>query len=113
MLSGRLAVPFFAVALAAVAQGCTGRSPERMIDQHDHPGLAMYYSQQAEALREKAKHWEFMAEFYERHPEQETEASGAHAAHCRAIAQSYNKAADEAEALAREHRAMRPHGVVD
>ncbi len=54
-----------------------------------------------------------MAEFYEKHPEPDAKADAVqHAAHCRAIAQSYVKAADEADALAQEHRAMRPHGVV-
>ncbi len=32
--------------------------------------------------------------------------------YCRTIAQNYMKAADEADELAREHRAMRPHGVM-
>lgn len=59
---------------------------------------------------EKAKQWEFAAELYEKHPE--PDATGQHAAHCRAIAQNYKKVADEADALAQEHRAMRPHGMI-
>lgn len=84
-----------------------------MISQHDHAGLANYYGQQAQELREKAKNWEFMAEFYEKHPEPEAKSgSSQHAAHCRTIGQNYRKAADEADALATEHRAMRPHGMI-
>jgi hypothetical protein len=84
-----------------------------MINANDHNGLSNYYSQQAKDLREKAKQWEFTAEYYEKHsdPHGKTEPKQ-HAAHCRAIAQSYGKAAEEAEALAQEHRAMRPHGMM-
>ncbi len=96
--------------------GCAemaGTSPQRMINANDHNGLANYYTQQAQELREKAKHWEFTAEYYDKHPEPGTKTDSAqHAAHCRTIAQNYQKAADEAEALAREHRAMRPHGMM-
>lgn len=96
--------------------GCAemaGTSPQRMIGQSDHVGLANYYAQQAQDLKEKAKHWEFMAEFYEQHPEPQLKDDAAkHAAHCRTIAQNYKKAADEAEVLAQEHRAMRPHGMI-
>ncbi len=90
-----------------------GTSRQRMIGQNDHIGLANYCAQQAQELREKAKHWEFMAEFYEQHQEPAAKAdAGQHAAHCKSIAQNYRKAADEAEALAREHQAMRPHGMI-
>lgn len=101
------------LSLAFVLPGCAETSQQRLITAHDHPRLANYYSDQAQELREKAKYWEFMAEFYEQHPEQEAKADAAqHAAHCRTIAQSYRKAAEEAEALAAEHRRQRPHGMV-
>ena len=35
-----------------------------------------------------------------------------HAAHCRGIAKSYRTAAEEADALVTEHRAMLPHGMI-
>ncbi len=56
---------------------------------------------------------EFTAEYYERHsePHRKTEPKQ-HAAHYRAIAQCFAKAAEEAEALAQEHRAMRSHGTM-
>ncbi len=71
------------------------------------------YAQQAQELREKAKGWEMTAECYEKHsePHGKTEPKQ-HAAHCRTIAQNYRKAADEADVLVMEHRAMRPRGVV-
>ena len=65
----------------------SGTSPQRMIGQNVHTGLANYYAQQAQEIREKAKHWEFTAEFYEKHPELGTKTDSAqHAAHCRTIA---------------------------
>jgi hypothetical protein len=104
---------FFAVWLFLVLQGCAETSVQRMINANDHHGLAIYYAQQAQELRAKAKAWEMTAEFYEKHsePHGKTEPKQ-HAAHCRAIAQNYKKAADEAEALAQEHRAMLPHSTM-
>lgn len=99
--------------LMFVLQGCAETSTQRMIDANDHNGLANYYTQQAKQLSETAKQWEFTAEYYERHgePHGKTEPKQ-HAAHCRAISQSYAKAAEEAETLAQEHRAMRSHGAM-
>jgi len=113
MLNGRWASMFFAVGLVLTLQGCAETSTQRMINANDHVGLANYYAQQAQELREKAKGWEMTAEFYDKHsePHGKTEPKQ-HAAHCRAIAQNHLKAADEADELAREHRAMRPHGMV-
>ena len=113
MLDGRMVSILFALGLVLVLQGCAETSAQRMINANDHNGLATYYAQQAQELREKAKGWEMTAEFYEKHsdPHGKTEPKQ-HAAHCRAISQSYAKAADEADALAQEHRAMRPHGMM-
>ena len=113
MLNGRGVSMLFAFGFLLVLQGCAETSTQRMINANEHVGLANYYTQQAKELRDKAKQWEFTAEHYDRHsePHGKTEPTQ-HAAHCRAIAQNYMKAADEADELAREHRAMRPHGMV-
>lgn len=109
MLNGRWVAMLFAVGLVLMLQGCAETSMQRMIGANDHNGLANYYTQQAQELREKAKHWEHAAEYYEKHSEPHGKTEPAqHAAHCRAIAQNQKKAADEADALAAEHRAMRP-----
>jgi hypothetical protein len=104
---------FLAVGLLLVLQGCAETSVQRMINANDHSGLATYYTQQAQELRIKAKAWEMTAESYEKHsdPHGKTEPKQ-HAAHCRAIAHNYTKAADEADELAREHRAMSPSGTM-
>lgn len=113
MLNGRWVFMVVAAGLVVVLNGCAETSAQRMINANDHVGLANYYAQQAQELREKAKAWEGTAEFYEKHsdPHGKTEPKQ-HAAHCRAIAQNNLKAADEADALAQEHRAMRPHGMI-
>jgi hypothetical protein len=88
-------------------------SPVPSINQNDHSALVTYYSHQAQDLREKGKHWDMIAEAYEKHQEPGGKMSSAeHAAHCRTIAKDYRQAADEADALASEHRAKLPHGVV-
>ena len=111
MMNSQWSAMLFAVGL--VLQGCAETSTQRMINANDHAGLANYYSEQVQELREKAKRWEMTAEIYDRHsaPHGKTEPER-HAAHCRAVAQNFLKAADEADELAREHREMRPHGMV-
>ncbi len=99
----------FVVSILLLMMGCTGITPQRLIEQQDHAALVGYYTKEAQALRQKAQEWEFMAEFYGLHPESYTNVAPArHEAHCRSIAESYRKAADEAEALARKHRDRLP-----
>lgn len=112
MLHDRWVSMVVAAGLVFVLNGCAETSAQRMINANDHVGLANYYAQQAQELREKAKGWEMTAEFYEKHSEPHGKEPKQHAAHCRAIAQNSLKAADEADALAAEHRAMRPRGMV-
>jgi len=105
---------FVTVTAGVVLQSCASDSPQRLVNQHDHTALASYYSQEAQQLQQKAKDWDFMAEFYEKHPDSSVKTdSSQHAAHCRSIAQNYRKAAEEATALASEHRAQRPHGMIN
>ena len=109
MSNGRWVSMVVAAGLVFVLNGCAETSAQRMINANDHVGLANYYGQQAQELREKAKRWETTAEYYDKHsePHGKTEPKQ-QAAHCRAIAQNNLRAADEADALAQEHRAMRP-----
>jgi len=108
-------VLLFAIITAGLPlQGCATDSPEQLIHQHDHAALANYYLIEAKKLEQKAKDWDFMADFYEKHPDpSESMGAAEHAAHCRTIAQNYRKAADEAAALASEHRRQRPHGMIN
>lgn len=109
MLRGTWVLAFVVLGLVLITQGCAATSVERMVGEHDHAGLATYYAKQAQELREAATKWEAAAAYYEKHPEPHGKIEPAqHAAHCRAIAQNHRKAADEADALAADHRAMRP-----
>jgi len=113
MALSRFTIVLVGVGLFFSAQACIEGPPQKAIEQRDHPTLVAFYKHQAEELREKAKRWDDLAESYERHgdPHGKLEPKQ-HAAHCRAIAQNSRKAAEEAEALASEHRAMMPHGMV-
>ena len=110
----RLAIIALLSSLCLAFQGCALiQPPPGLSRQGDHAGLANYYKEQAQELREKAKTWDTLAESYERHrdPHDKVEPQQ-HAAHCRAVAASYRKAADEADALATAHQQEIPHGVV-
>jgi len=100
-----------------VVQGCVKKAhipPQNLVITEDHAGLVTYYNEQAQELREEAKVWDKLAELYERQAEiylkQEPKQQ---ASHCRAVADSYRKAADEANALATEHSQQQqlPHGA--
>ncbi len=98
---------FVAIWVMLTLQACADISVQRMINADDHAGLARYYTQQAEELREEAQRWERTAESYERHsdPHGKTEPAQ-HARHCRTIARQYLQSAEEADELARQHRTL-------
>lgn len=100
VLSLVLAIPSFAA---------TG--PEPGIAKGDHQALAMYYADQAQDFKAKARFWDNTAESYEHHPELYKSSDIAdEAAHCRQIARNYRKMADEAAALASEHLSLTRKG---
>jgi hypothetical protein len=111
----RLAIFALMSTSCVLFQGCAliQSPPQDLVAKSDHSGLAKYYDEQAQELREKAKLWDTLAESYRRHqdPHGKVEPEQ-HAAHCKAVAASYRKAADEANALATEHRQQLPHGVI-
>jgi hypothetical protein len=114
MVKRGLFVGLMLLALGVLAHAnAAEKSPVTSINKNDHSGLVTYYAEEAKELREKAKHWDMVAEVYEKHQEPAGKTSAAeHAAHCRTIAKDYRQAGDEADALATEHRAMLPHGRV-
>ena len=102
----RLAIVALLSSFCLAFQGCAliQPAPQDLIEKGDHAGLASFYKEQAQELRDKAKVWDTLAESYERHREPHSKIEPQqHAAHCRAVAASYRKAADEADALAIEH----------
>ena len=110
----RLAIIALLWSLCVAFQGCAllQPPPEDLVTKGDHAGLANFYQEQAQELREKAKTWDALAESYKRHSEPHGKVEPAqHAAHCSAVAASYRKAADEADALATAHRQELPQGA--
>ncbi|MDP3090953.1 MAG: hypothetical protein Q8N04_09760 [Nitrospira sp.] len=113
MITRQLISLLWGLSLAIGLQGCAGPGALHLIPSSE-AGLASYYERQAQDLRQMAKDWEFMAEFYEKHPELAPRGEAArHVAHCRAIADSYRKAADEAEALGIAHREASAQRLLD
>jgi hypothetical protein len=98
----------------ALSQGCAEAPPERLLQQHDIAALtvlANHYTHQAENLRDEAKHWDSMAEYYEKHPELDRNGNvGKHAARCREVARHLRMAAEAAAAFAKEQDAIAGEG---
>ena len=96
----------FLLAMPSFAAG-----PESSIPKGDHQVLAMYYADQVQDFKAKARFWENTAESYEHHPELYKASDIAdQAAHCRTIARNYRKMADEAATLASEHMSLTRKG---
>jgi hypothetical protein len=110
----RLAIIALLSSVCLAFQGCAliQPAPQDLVIKGDHAGLANFYQEQAQELREKAKTWDALAESYKRHsdPHGKLEPQQ-HAEHCSAVAASFRKAADEADALATAHRQQLSEGV--
>ncbi len=86
---------------------------EALIKAGDHRKLEMYYLDEAKALKTKADKWEFIAEYYEKFPEEYS--GGAdnvhkHIENLRAMADDHRKAMHEARDLASRHRSLMRKG---
>lgn len=107
----RLASVFFVFSLVLAVQSYAATGPEPGIAKGDHQALAMYYADQAQDFKAKARFWDNTAESYEHHPELYKASDIAdQAAHCRQVARNYRKMADEAAALASEHLSLTRKG---
>lgn len=102
-------VVILSLVLAMSSFAATG--PEPGIAKGNHQELAMYYADQAQDFKAKARFWDNTADSYEHHPELYKSSDIAdQAAHCRQIARNYRKMADEAANLASEHLSFVRHG---
>ena len=107
----RLASVFIVFLLVLATQSFAATGPEPGIAKGNHQELAMYYADQAQDFKAKARFWDNTAESYEHHPELYKSSDIAdEAAHCRQIARNYRKMADEAAALASEHLSLTRKG---
>ncbi len=104
-------LPFIVLLLVLAIPSFAATGPEPGIAKGDHQALAMYYADQAQDFKAKARFWDNTAESYEHHPELYKSSDIAdEAAHCRQIARNYRKMADEAAALASEHLSLTRKG---
>lgn len=95
-----------AALLAVMVISCASVPPRELVERNDHGGLAAWYTQEAARLRGKAEEMRRMAEEYAK-PSYRLSAKENRAdlvTHCQLFIESYTKAAEEAEALARLHR---------
>lgn len=107
----RLTSIFMVFSLILATQSVAATGPEPGIAKGSHQELAMYYADQAQDFKAKARFWDNTAESYEHHPELYKASDIAdEAAHCRQIARNFRKMADEAAALASEHLSLTRKG---
>ncbi|RMH05828.1 MAG: hypothetical protein D6704_08620 [Nitrospirae bacterium] len=94
MLAGMLLIPFLA--------GCVSTTPRNLVDRNDHAGLAVWYQEEAARLRARAEEMRQVAKQYERRMTKPQQRSVL-IQHYRNLAERYEKAAEDAEALGKLH----------
>lgn len=99
---GWIGIPFVVSVLACA----TTVPPRELIERNDHGGLATWYEQEAARLRANAEEMRLMAEEYAKPSYQVSpkESRAELISHCQLFIESYTKAAEQAQAMARLHR---------
>lgn len=106
MIVGALAVPAVSTSFAAdsLPAGLTAETIASAKTPDDHRAIADAYAKEAEQLRGQAMAHRHMDSRYDE-PGYRSSKLG-FPRHCRALTQSYEAAAEEADALAKDHREM-------
>jgi len=93
-----------------VACAIMASPPEDLVAKNDHAALAAWYDKEAAHLRQHAKDTMRMVEEYEKNPGPDTRDVESpkldFVSHARAVAELYEKAAKQSEALAQVHRSQ-------
>jgi len=93
-----------------VACAMVASPPEGLVAKNDHAALAAWYDKEAAHLRQHAKDMMRMVDEYEKNPGPDTRDVESpkldFVSHARAVAELYEKAAEQAEALAQVHRSQ-------
>ena len=106
---------FVAALMIAGLVACSGNSspPQALQDlvaKNDHKGLETWYMKEATHLRQRSKDMTVMAESYRKIQAAKTPSDVPAriilVQHCQTLSETYAKAADEAEVMARAHRDM-------
>lgn len=113
-VSAALVVAFFvSISAAASEKKLTKRELKDLIAHAEtkaqHQQIANYFDDEANRFAAEAQEHSELAEFYEKHSApQPTKFPGTHqtSSHCSAVSKSLSQAADNARAIAAEHRKM-------
>lgn len=104
---------FLALSFLMSTPALASEDLEALIKAGDHRKLEMYYLDEAKNLKAKADKWEFIAEYYEKFPEEYSGGSESvhkHIQNLRAMADDYRKAMHEARDLASRHHSLMRKG---
>ena len=104
---------FLALSFLMSTPALASEDLEALIKAGDHRKLEMYYLDEAKNLKAKAEKWEFIAEYYEKFPEEYSGGSEnvhKHIQNLRSMADDYRKAMHEARDLASRHHSLMRKG---
>jgi hypothetical protein len=109
MMIGKWTCVFLALGLLMSMPVFASDDLEALIRAGDHRKLETYYREEAQNLKAKAERWEFVAEYYEKFPQEyagDPATVHMHIVNLRAIAEDYRKAMHEARDLAARHNSL-------
>jgi hypothetical protein len=109
LVKGVVAALMMVVMVACTVPDSDSHSPPQdLVAKNDHAGLETWYVKEAAHLRKRTKDMMAMAEEYRKLPSRPGSgpAKILLVQHCQTLVETYAKAADEADAIARAHRDM-------
>ena len=110
LLRGFVAALMIAGLVACSENSSPPQALQDLVAKNDHKGLETWYMKEAAHLRQRSKNMTVMAESYRKIQAAKTPSDVPAriilVQHCQTLSETYAKAADEAEVLARAHRDM-------
>jgi hypothetical protein len=110
LLRGFVAALMIAGVVACSENSSPPQALQDLVAKNDHKGLETWYVKEATHLRQRSKDMTVMAESYRKIQAAKTPSDVPAriilVQHCQTLSETYAKAADEAEVMARAHRDM-------
>jgi hypothetical protein len=110
LLRGFVAALMIAGVVACSENSSPPQALQDLVAKNDHKGLETWYMKEATHLRQRSKDMTVMAESYRKIQAAKTPSDVPAriilVQHCQTLSETYAKAADEAEVMARAHRDM-------
>ncbi|HSV90624.1 MAG TPA: hypothetical protein VLH80_05970 [Nitrospiraceae bacterium] len=110
LLRGFVAALMIAGLVACSENSSPPQALQDLVAKNDHKGLETWYMKEATHLRQRSKDMTVMAESYRKIQAAKTPSDVPAriilVQHCQTLSETYAKAADEAEVMARAHRDM-------